>query len=137
MAAVVAGWFAGYAMAMISTVALVFLAVRFRMSPTFERWFPREVPGALLAVPIFTGAVVGWTVIGVALGAAYDLGGFEDNRGALGSPSLPFTAAVLAVAWLPLPILVLVGRRYWWLWAGMSAAFAGLFGWMMPVLASR
>jgi len=33
--------------------------------------------------------------------------------------------------------LVVLARRYWWLWALLSASFAALFGWLLPVLATR
>jgi hypothetical protein len=44
---------------------------------------------------------------------------------------------VLALAWLPLPPLVALARRYAWLWVALTLAFAGLFGWLMPFLAAR
>ena len=53
----------------------------------------------------------------------------------MGSPSLPWLLGMLALAAMPLPFLVLVWRRHWWLFSAMSGAFLGLFGWLMPVLA--
>lgn len=137
MEAVVAGWVAGYAMGMLSTVALTFLAVRSRESSLVRRWVDSEVSGALLAVPIFLAAVIVWTMVGLILGAAYEVGNLEARGDFLGSPSWPFLLVVGALAWLPLPPLLLFWRRYWWLWCGMSAAFLGLFGWFMPLVAGR
>jgi hypothetical protein len=135
--AVIAGWVAGYAMAMASTLALTLLAIRSRESRVLKRWVDSGVSTALLAVPIFMGAVLGWTMAGLILGAAYELGDLGSRGDALGSPSGPFLLGVAALAWLPLPPLLIFWRRYWWLWCGMSGAFLGLFGWLMPLLAER
>ncbi|MBA4180283.1 MAG: hypothetical protein C0506_06810 [Anaerolinea sp.] len=137
MNAVIGGWIAGYAMGLASTAALTFLATRMRDAAFVERWVARDVPGVLLAVPLFTGAALSWTMIGLLLGGLYEAGSFASKPGILGAPSWAFLLLVSALAWLPLPILVMVGRRYWWLWAAMSACFVGLFGWLMPLLAER
>jgi hypothetical protein len=135
--ALIAGWVAGYAMAMASTLALTFLAIRSRESRALKRWVDSEVSTALLAVPIFLGAMLGWTMAGLILGAVYEVGDLGSRADFLGSPSGPFLLGVVALAWLPLPPLLIFWRRYWWLWCGMSGAFMGLFGWLMPLLAER
>lgn len=135
--AVLGGLVAGYAMGLASTIALTFLATRVRDASFIERWVARDVPGMLLAVPLFAGAAIGWGMVGLLLGSFYEISGFAEKPGALGAPSWAFLLMVTAVAWLPLPILVLVGRRYWWLWGSMSLCFVVLFGWLMPLLAER
>jgi len=137
MDALIAGWAAGYGMALVTMAALTFLVTRLRDTALFQRRVAREVPGALLAVPISLGAMVGWTMVGLVIGAVYRAGGLETQPDALGSPSAPFTAALVIVSLFPLPPLLVVAGRYWWLWLAISAAFAGLFGWLMPVLASQ
>ncbi len=137
MEALIAGWLAGYVMAMASTVALTFLAIRTRESSLMNHWVDSEVSTVLLAVPIFMGTVLGWTMAGLVLGAIYDLGDLGSRADVLGSPSGPFLLIIAALAWLPLPPLLIFWRRYWWLWCGMSGAFLGLFGWLMPLLAER
>jgi hypothetical protein len=101
------------------------------------RWLAVDVSRTLVAVPIFVGTTLVWTMAGLILGSFYKVGGFDSKPGALGAPSWVFLLLITAVGWLPLPVLVLLGRRYWWLWGGMSLAFMGLFGWLMPVLAER
>jgi hypothetical protein len=135
--AVIAGWIAGYAMAMASTVALTCLAVQSRDAPLLKRWIDSEVPAALLFVPIFLGTVLAWTMAGLILGALYELGDLGSKPDILGSPSAPFLLLVVALGWLPLPPLIVFWRRHWPIWCGMSAAFIGLFGWLMPLLAER
>lgn len=95
------------------------------------------MPGFLLAVPISIGTTVMWTMAGLVLASAYVLGGFEDKPGALGAPSWQFLFIMGALAFLPVPVLVALSRRLWWLWLSMSVSFVGLFGWLMPLLAER
>ena len=87
--------------------------------------------------PLFTAAAVGWSFLGLVLGSFYEVGGFAEKPGFAGAPSAVFVLIIVALAWLPLPPLLVFGRRYWWLWSGLSIAFIGLFGWLMPLLADR
>lgn len=137
MNAVLAGWAAGYAMAIATTLAVVFLLSKVDRTAWLERLVASEVPIALLGVPVSLGAVMAWTMLGLILGSLYEAGDFSTKPDALGSPSWPFTLIIGALAFLPLPPLVLFGRRFWWLWLVMAALFLGLFGWMVPLLARR
>ncbi len=125
----------GYAMAILSTFALTYLCIQPSLLKGIQKYL--DVPGMLLAIPFSIGTGVVWTMTGMLLGSFYELGGFDEKPGALGAPSWAFVLILGAVAWLPLPILFLFSRRFWWLWAGMSVSFLGLFGWLMPVLAER
>lgn len=135
--AVVGGWAAGYAMAILSTFALTYLALQPGPQKFVQNWIDPGVPGFLLAVPISIGTTVMWTMAGLMLASAYVLGGFEDKPGALGAPSWQFLFIMAALAFLPIPVLIALSRRLWWLWLSMSMAFVGLFGWLMPLLAER
>ncbi len=137
MTAVLGGWMAGYAMAILSTLALTFIVIQPRLQPIVRRYFDAEVPGALLAVPISIGTGLVWTMLGLAFGSVYVLGDFDATAGALGAPSWQWLVLIATIAVLPVPVLLILSTRLWWLWAGMSAAFLGLFGWLMPVLAER
>lgn len=131
-----AGFFAGYVMGVFTTIALTVLVVRVRTT-VFERLVADGMNPVALAVPISLAATLGWTMAGLVFGSAYELGGLHGTRDGLGSPSLGFTLAMLGLAWVPLPVLVAVSRRLWWLWAGLSFVFAVSFGWMLPHLAGR
>ena len=137
MSAIIAGWAAGYAMAIATTIALIFLLTRVSRTGWLDRFVASEVSSALVAVPISIGAMLGWTMAGLVLGLFWIAGDFDTKASGLGSPSWQFTLIMAVLALLPLPPLVLFVRRYWWLWASMSLLFAGLFGWVMPVLAVR
>ena len=137
MNAVIGGWAAGYVMAILSTFALTYLAFQPGPQKFVQRRIDPGVPGLLLAVPISIGTTVIWTMAGLVLASAYVLGGFDDRSGALGAPSWQFALTMVILALLPLPVLVVLSGRLWWLWLAMSVAFAGLFGWLMPLLAER
>jgi len=135
--AVIGGWAAGYVMAILTTCALTYLAFQPGPQKLVQSWIDPGVPGLLLAVPISIGTTVIWTMAGLVLASAYVLGGFEDKPGALGAPSWQFAVIMAVLALLPIPVLVVLSGRLWWLWLTMSLAFAGLFGWLMPLLAER
>jgi hypothetical protein len=136
MAAVLAGWFVGYAMALLSTAALTYLFVKMPDS-ALGGFLGDGTRPILAAVPFSIATFLAWTMAGLIIGAVYDVGELGDQPGFLGSPSAPFLGGVAVLAVMPLPLLVLLWRRYWWLWAGMSGAFLGLFGWAMPLLAEQ
>jgi len=135
MREVLAGWAAGYAMGILATVLLAWLS---RPDGLLERVRERLLPGLApvgFAVPVFVGASLFWGLVGLVAGSAYRLGDFAARTDGLGSPSLPFTAIVVLLSLAPLPALVLLMRREWWVWAAGAASFAALFGWALPLLA--
>jgi len=113
---VVGGWAAGYAMAILSTVAFTYLAFQPGPQKFVQRWIDPRVPGFLLAVPISIGTTIIWTMAGLVLASAYIVGGFESSparsgprlavrvhRGGIGLPAHPgprraVTAVVVALA---------------------------------------
>jgi len=137
MEALLAGWIAGYAVSISSTVVLTYLAMREGGRVMAARLVAREVPGPLLAVLISIGNTLIWTAAGLVLGAAYGMGDFGEAAGGLGSPSLGFTATMLTLAVAPLILLSVLWRRDWWVWLLACVPFAAAFGWLLPHLAAR
>ena len=129
----VMGIVGGHVMALASGAALSYIVLRLIEPASLERWVDRGVPRALVVVQISVGAFVTWMFIGLVLASAYLAGNFAEDPGALGSPSVTFTAIVVALAFLPLPPLILLWRRPWWLWCGLSGLFAAFFGWLLPL----
>ena len=103
----------------------------------FGRWFPEGTSMVALAVLGSVGTVFAWTMAGMVLGSAYEVLELRNTGGVLFAPSAVFLIAMAAFALMPLPFLLLVWPRSWWLFVAMSLGFAGLFGWTMPLLAER
>lgn len=137
MGAIVAGWCAGYFMALLSTAVATYLLIKVDTRPLLARIVDPEVSRPLLVVPYFIGASLAWTALGLVIGSAYRVMDLADGPSGLGAPHLGFALGMCAVGAMPVPILVAVGRRFWWLWASMGATFAAAFGWAMPLLADR
>ena len=94
-----------------------------------------RVPPMTMMMGMLVLAYPTWAVIGIALGLLYRASSNEATTGGLGSPNLGFTAAVtLAAIVLSLPPAVLL-RRVLAGVAAMAFAFAGVFGWLLPLLA--
>ncbi len=135
--AIIAGWALGYAMALLTTVVFAVIAARLQVGGWLDAAGARDVAGPMLAIPVFVGATLGWTLAGAVLGAAYDVLDCASGPEGLGSPCWPFSATIVLLAWIPLPPLFLLWRKGFWLCASMSVSFAALFGWLMPYLAGR
>lgn len=137
MGAVIAGWAAGYFMAITSTIAVAYLLTKIDTRALLGNVIDPGVPRALIAVPYFTAASLLWTFFGLSIGSIYELAGFAEGPGGLGAEHLGFSLGVLAVAAMPVPILCAVALRFWWVWLGMALLFAFSFGWAMPWLAKH
>lgn len=134
MSAVIAGWIAGYATAIIWTVVFMVLLVRSKGPNLVERMLGEGTPMGIAAIPITLGLTYGWTIVGLVVAIVYDVAALWEARNILGSPSGPvlFTAAVLAL--MPLPFLLLQWPRQWWAWAILSSTFLGIWGWGFPIM---
>lgn len=135
MWAILGGWMCGYAMSILTTVALTYLCIQPQVLKVVQKYL--DIPGLMLAVPISILTGVSWTMLGMMFGSLYLIGDFDQRPGALGAPSWEFLFIIGAMAWLPVPIMFLFSRRLWWIWIGLALAFVGLFGWLMPLLAER
>ncbi len=128
-----AGMAGGYAMALLTTAAATYLLVGAMNSGRLERWIDSGVPKPLIAVQIMVGATALWILLGTGLAALYLGGDFAARTGGLGTPSLAFTAIVIALAIAPLPLAFVVNRSRWWMWLGLALSFAAIFGWILPL----
>jgi hypothetical protein len=137
MGAVIAGFAAGYTMAIFTTIAITYLITRPGTTGLIDRILDPEVPRGLVAVPVFVGASLLWPLIGLVIGSIYEVAGFADGPAAMGTKNIGFAAAMVVVGVLPVPVLVALWARHWWLWLGMGALFALAFGWMLPVLEAQ
>lgn len=136
MAEVLAGFIVGFALSILAAPAGALLLVSSNDRTGFaQRIAPPGTNLVALAMVVHFGAMLVFTAIGIVLGMA--LAGIEDRRpaGGFGSPTAAYTLLVVALtAVMVIPTLILPLRRY--ALAG-GLAFAVLFGWAVPWLATR
>ena len=124
-------------MAIISTGVLVAGATRVRTAAWLDRWVARDVPGTALAVPVFTGMVIAWTMAGIGLGLLFAALGGADESPVPGIENLAYAVFIAGLALVPAPLMLVLSRRHLWLVAGGAVTFAAIFGVLMPYLAAR
>ena len=77
-----------------------------------------------------------WALLGAIAGLFYRLADESSPNARLGSSNSAFTVGILCLAALVTLILLLTRKRLVWLSLAMTVAFAGIFGWILPLLAS-
>ena len=137
MAALIAGAIAGYVMAMLTGVAVIYLVIRARDSRFVESFVARDVPGPLLMVPIFTGTALTWVFVGLVAAIIYEVADLHGQADGLASPSAVFTVIAVVFSIAPALLLGILWPRLWWMWAALALPCAGLFGWLLPHMAGR
>jgi hypothetical protein len=133
---VFAGFVVGYAISLILAPAAAIALVRSNDRSGFaQRMAPPGTSMIALSVVLHLALVLLFTALGMVLGMA--LAGLEDRRpeGGLGSPNAVYTLMVVALtAVIFIPTLVVPAIRAHA--AAAALAFAALFGWATPWLAT-
>lgn len=137
MEALIAGAMAGYVMAMLTSVAVIYLIFNARDAALVERWVARDVPGPLLLIPVLTGSALAWVFAGLVAAIIYEVVDFGAQADGLGSPSVGFTVMAVFFSLAPALLLGILWTRLWWMWAALALPCAALFGWLLPHLAGR
>lgn len=131
--ALLAGLIAGVAVAFATTaIALISIA-------RDERWYARtarvRLPLPLLGVIFVNGLMLGWTLLGLVLAAAYLRAEDTYPAGGVGSPNQLFTLLIVGAAAVLLLGVAAVRRRLTRpMWATALVALLA-FGWLLPGLA--
>lgn len=133
MQALVAGLIAGSTTAFACTTVLL-VALR-RGAIWFGRMPAVGVPMPLVGMALMNGFLLGWTALGLALGAAAHA--LERSRPAdgLASPNLLFTSVVAGSIAVVLVVTAVVRGRLGWPVLAMASSAGVAFGWMLPWLA--
>ena len=134
MASVFAGFVLGYAFSLLFTAfaSVMLIGARSRV-PYLAKAIAPNISPVMLAVPVSIAAFLGWTLIGLLLGMAYE--GARGADGGLGSPSWPFTLGILLAGAAFLAVVLYAWRRLPWQAAFLAAVFVAVFGWALPHLA--
>lgn len=137
MSAVIGGWIAGYAMAIVCTLVFTYLLVKSEGPNFIERMLGEGTPVGIAAIPLSIGLMYGWTILGLGVGIIYHVAGLGDVGSALFSPSWPVLFSSCVLGLLPLPFALLTWPGRWWSHCLLSGSFVGLFGWAFPVMAAQ
>ena len=131
--ALLAGLIAGSVVAFGSTA--IGIAALWRNPSWLARAPNLRVSLPLVGVALVNGFLLGWTLLGLVLGAAlHTIEGARPADG-LGSPNAAFTAAMLATAAAALAATVVIRGRPGWALTSMTLLATITFGWLLPWLA--
>ena len=136
---VVAGLLCGLIMGSFYLVALIYVFLTNRdLYDRLAKRLPTGIPPTLVLLSLVVGLPPAWAIFGIIAGALYHLAIDASPNAGLGSSNFIFTLAMLCLtALLMLPALFLIIRRkkLGWLFFTINLAFAGIFGWLLPLLA--
>ena len=136
MAELFSGFVVGYAFSLLFTAVAAVMVIKARSEvPYLSKAIAPNINAVQLAVPISLLAFLGWTLVGLVLGAVYSAARLNLAGGGLGSPNWPFTLAVLLATAAFLAVVYYAWRRVRLPVLLTAMAFAGMFGWGMPHLA--
>jgi LPXTG-motif cell wall-anchored protein len=136
---VLSGLICGLLMGSVFLGALIYLFLTNRdIYERLAKRLPAGIPPTLVMLSLVVGVPPAWTIFGAIAGALYHMAADTSQGAGLGSSSSIFTLAILCITvLLMLPALFFVIRRkkLGWLFLGMDLIFAGIFGWLLPLLA--
>ena len=99
-----------------------------------------RLPQGISPTMVLLGSVIGippaWGFIGIIAGLIYNVIEGSSPGDGLGSSNYIFTVVVLILAALSALVLFLVRKRAVSLGLALSVAFAGIFGWLLPLMAN-
>jgi hypothetical protein len=105
----------------------------------YER-LAKMLPEGISPTMILLGFVIGipplWGFIGIIAGLVYNLIEGSSPGDGLGSSNYIFTVVILCFTGLAILGLLLFRRKMVWLGITISIAFAGVFGWLLPLIAN-
>ena len=136
---ILAGLVCGLAMGTVSLGAGIFILFSSRdLYERLGRRLPQGISPTLVMIAALFAVPPMWGMFGAIVGALYNIATESAPGSGLGSFNSVFTLAILiltAVAMLPALALLLIKRIKWGsLLLLMNLAFAGIFGWLLPLL---
>ena len=138
---ILAGLVSGLFLGTISLGGVIFiLSTNRNMYDRLAKIIPQGISPTLVMLLAVIVVPPVWGMVGAVAGALYNIAIEASPNAGLGSPNFTFTLAILCLAglaMLPTPLLILTKRRKWGLlFLIMNLLFAGIFGWILPLLAN-
>ena len=116
-------------------VAIFTLASRRDIYDRLSKRLPQGFSPTVILLAIVTVTPILLGLIGGIAGVLYNVAEDASPNAGLGSSSFVFTLAILIVSVLLTIVFFLIQKKPAWLGFIMIAAFAGIFGWILPLLA--
>lgn len=99
-----------------------------------------KLPQGISPTVVMLGSVIGippaWGIVGIIAGLIYHVIESSSPGDGLGSSNYVYTIAILIIAALITLVLLLFRKRIALLGLVLGVSFAGIFGWLLPVLAN-
>jgi len=134
---ILAGVICGLLMATVFLGAGIFMLVSNR--DIYDR-LGRFLPQGLSPAPVMLFLVIvvppSWVLFGVIASLLYRLADESSPNAGLGSSNFAFTLAILCFSAFVTLILLFIRKRLGWLGLITTIAFGGIFGWVLPMLAT-
>jgi len=135
---ILAGLICGLFMGSVSLVALIYIFFTNRdVYDRLAKRLPAGISPTLVMLSLVVGMPPAWGIFGAIAGALYNFAADVSPNAGLGSSSSVFTLAIICLTvLLMLPALFLIIRRkkLGWLFFTINLIFAGIFGWLLPLL---
>ena len=134
---VLVGLIAGLSMGTVFLGAVIFTL--YSNTDTYNRLSARLRQGispTVVMLSIVIAMPLLWGILGAFAGLAYNLVSSSFPHAGLGSPNFVFTLAILLLAALATLVLFIIRRKMIRMGLIMTIAFAGIFGWILPLLAN-
>ena len=136
---VLSGLICGLLMGSVFLGALIYIFLTNRdLYDRLAKRLPQGIPPTLVMLSLVVGVPPAWAIFGAIAGALYHMAVDASPGAGLGSSNSIFTLAILCLTvLLMLPALFLIIRRkkLGWLFFTINLMFAGIFGWLLPLLA--
>ena len=101
-----------------------------------SKFLPQGISPTLVMLFFLIAVPPSWALFGVIAGLLYRLVDESSPNAGLGSHNFTFTLAILCFSALVTLILLFIRKRLVCLGLITTIAFAGIFGWLLPMLAS-
>jgi LPXTG-motif cell wall-anchored protein len=132
-----AGVVCGLAMGTVCLGVGIYILISNRdMYDRLSKFLPQGISPSVVMLGLVIGVPPVWVLLGAIAGLAYRLVDDSFPNAGLGSSNFVFTVAILCLAALATLILLLIRKRLVWLGLLINIAFAGIFGWLLPLLAN-
>ena len=135
---ILAGLVCGLFMGTVFLGLLIYIFFNRDIYDRLAKRLPPGIPPTLVMLSCVVGLPPAWAIFGAIAGALYHMATDASQGAGLGSSNSIFTLAILCLTvLLMLPALFLIIRRkkLGWLFFTINLIFAGIFGWLLPLLA--